>query len=215
MGRYPAQLPDPEQAHPAPTAQPNCTDPDSRIMKDSATKGFDQAYTAQAAVDSTAQIIVAAAVTQEANDKQQLKPMLKKVEANCARLPEKVSADAGYFNSKQLTDKTLNGVDLYVSPDRQKHGSVLKTSALRTVAEARGGVVEQMRQKLRTTAAEAVYQWRKAIVEAVFGQIKEGRGFRRFAFRGLPKVGAEWEFTTCLTHNLLKLWRAKLRVLTG
>ncbi len=71
-----------------------------------------------------------------------------------------------------------------------------------------------MRKTLRTTATEAVYQWRKAIVEAAFGQIKEGRGFGRFAFRGLTKVSAEWELI-CLTHNLLKLWQAKLRVLRG
>jgi IS5 family transposase len=140
--------------------------------------------------------------------------MVEKVQANCGRLPEKVSADAGYFNTKQLTEVRLSSVDLYVSPDRQKHGSVLKTSALPTAAQAGGGVVGQMREKLKTAAGQAVYQWRKAIVEPVFGQLKEARGFRRFAFRGLAKVSAEWALI-CLTHNLLKLWRAKLRLFTG
>jgi transposase len=212
MRGRPPQVPDPEQAQPAPTAQRNFTDPESRIMKDGATKGFEQAYNAQAVVDSTAQIIVAAAVTQEANDKQQLQSMLEKVKANCGRLPEKASADAGYFNTAHLTDETLSTVDLYVPPDRQKHGAAAETSAATTAADA--SVVVQMRQKLKTAAGQAVYKWRKAIVEPVFGQTKEARGFRRFSFRGRTKVAAEWDLIT-LTHNLLKLWRAQPRLLAA
>ncbi len=212
MGGRPPQVPDPEQAQPAPTAQRNFTDPESRIMKDGATKGFEQAYNAQAVVDSTAQIIVAAAVTQEANDKQQLQPMLEKVKENCGRLPEKASADAGYFNTEHLTDETLSTVDLYVPPDRQKHGAAAEPLAAPPAADVR--VVDQMRQKLKTAAGQAVYKWRKAIVEPVFGQSKEARGFRRFSFRGLAKVAAEWDLIA-LTHNLLKLWRAQPRPLAA
>jgi len=210
-GRAP-QVPNPEQAQPEPTAQRNFTDPESRIMKDGATKGFEQAYNAQAVVDSTAQIIVAAAITQEANDKQQLRPMLEKVRENCGRLPEKASADAGYFNTEHLTDDTLSAVDLYVPPDRQKHGSVPQAVAATTTADV--SVADQMRQKLKTAAGQAVYKWRKAIVEPVFGQTKDGRGFRRFSFRGQTKVSAEWDLIM-LTHNLLKLWRAQLRPLAA
>jgi hypothetical protein len=68
-------------------------------------------------------------------------------------------------------------------------------------------VTAQMRHKLKTPAGQAISQRRKAVVEPVFGQIKEGRGFGRFAFRGLEKVKAEWQ-VICLTHNLLKLFRA-------
>jgi transposase len=207
VGGRPPQVPDPQTAQPEPTAQRNFTDPESRIMKDGATKGFEQAYNAQAVVDSTAQIIVAAAVTQAANDKQQLQPMLEKVKENCGRLPEKASADAGYFNTEQFTAETLSPVDLYVPPDRQKHGV-----ALETIGAADASVGDQMRQKLKTAAGQAVYKWRKAIVEPVFGQTKEARGFRRFSFRGLTKVAAEWDLIT-LTHNLLKLWRAQSRPL--
>ena len=64
-----------------------------------------------------------------------------------------------------------------------------------------------MRQKLRSPEGRAVYQMRKAVVEPVFGQIKECRGFRRFLFRGLKTVEAEWR-TICLTHNQLTLFRA-------
>jgi transposase len=210
-GRAP-QVPDPEQAQPEPTAQRNFTDPESRIMKDGATKGFEQAYNAQAVVDSTAQIIVAAAITQEANDKQQLQPMLEKVKENCGRLPEKASADAGYFNTEHLTDKMLSTVDLYVPPDRQKHGAAPETIAAPIATDV--SVVDQMRQKLKTAAGQSVYKWRKAIVEPVFGQTKDARGFRRFSFRGVRKVAAEWDLIT-LTHNLLKLWRTQSRPLAA
>jgi hypothetical protein len=212
VGGRPPQVPDPEQAQPAPTAQRNFTDPESRIMKDGATKGFEQAYNAQAAVDSTAQIIVAATVTQEPNDKQQLLPVLEQVQAHCGRLPAQVSADAGYFNTEQLTDEKLSNVDLYVPPDRQKHGAA--APPLSEAAPADASVVDQMRHKLQSTAGQAVYKWRKAIVEPVFGQTKEARGFRRFSFRGLTKVAAEWDLIT-LTHNLLKLWRAQARPLAA
>ena len=212
LGGRPPQVPDPEQAQPAPTAQRNFTDPESRIMKDGATKAFEQAYNAQAAVDSTAQIIVAAMVTQEPNDKQQLVPVLEQVQAHCGRLPAQVSADAGYFNTEQLTDEKLRTVDLYVPPDRQKHGAA--APPLSEAAPADASVVEQMRHKLQSAAGQAVYKWRKAIVEPVFGQTKEVRGFRRFSFRGLANVTAEWDLI-CLTHNLLKLWRAQRRPLAA
>jgi hypothetical protein len=99
-------------------------------------------------------------------------------------------------------------VDLYVPPDRQTHGAVPETSA------AAASVVDQMRHKLQTAAGQAVYTWRKAIVEPVFGQTKEARGFRRFSFRGLTKVAAKWDLIS-LTHNLLKLWRAQARPLAA
>jgi len=94
-------VPDPAQATPEPTAQRNFTDPESRIMKDGATKSFVQAYNAQAAVDGTAQVIVAAEVTQEANDKQQLVPLLTQVEGNCGAPPTAASAEAGYFPERR------------------------------------------------------------------------------------------------------------------
>jgi transposase len=204
-GRTPL-APDPAQARPEPKAQRNFTDPDSRIMKDGATKSFEQAYNAQVVVDSHAPIIVAAAVTQEANDKQQLVPMLGAVQDNVGELPQKASADAGFFSEANLTDERVSGVDLYVPPDRQHHDPLPAASS--GAASAGGPVREQMRHKLKTPEGAAVYKLRKAIVEPVFGQIKEGRGFRRFAFRGLAQVAAEWT-VICLTHNLLKLFRAQ------
>ncbi len=203
----PPQVPDAAQTTPAPKAQRNFTDPDSRIMKDGATKSFVQAYNAQAAVDGAAQIIVAAAVTQEANDKRQLVPMLTQVATHLGEGPAVATADSGYFSEAAATAPALAGIDLHVAPDRQKHGEAPTADAGPAPAPGDATVIAAMRAKLRTAAGHAIYARRKAIAEPVFGQIKEGRGFRRFSFRGLGKVQAEW-LLMCLTHNLLKLFGA-------
>jgi transposase len=195
----------PEQAKPAAKAQRNFTDPESRIMVDGSTKGYEQAYNAQAAVDKDSQIIVAAEVTQEANDKQQLAPMVEQVIENTGKKPLRVSADSGYFSEAAVTDKVVEGVALYVAVDRQKHGEVVETVEGEAPEEATAK--EKMRHKLKTVAGKAEYALRKSIVEPVFGQIKEARGFRRFSFRGFENVRAEWNLI-CLGHNLLKLFRS-------
>jgi len=202
----PPTVPDATQATPTPKAQRNFTDPESRIMKDGATKSFVQAYNAQAAVDGTAQVIVAATVTQEANDKQQLVPMLTQAGVNFGERPAAASADSGYCSEAAVTAEALADIDLYVAPDRQKHGAAPVLPPLLGDRTALGA----MRVKLQTAAGQAVYALRKAIVEPVFGQIKAGRGFRRFSFRGLRSVQGEW-LLICLTHNLLKLFRAGWR----
>lgn len=205
-GGHEPKVPDPEQAKPEAKAQRNFTDPDSRIMVDGANKGsFIQAYNAQAAVDSQAQVIVAAEVTQQGNDSQQLAPMIEQVESNMGRKPQAVSADAGYWSEANVGDERVAGVDLYIATGRQKHGE--------TVAEATGSppegasAKEAMQHKLRTEAGQSIYKMRKAIVEPVFGQTKEWRGFRRFSFRGVEKVRLEWKLI-CLTSNILKLFRS-------
>ena len=207
----PPQGPDPGQATPDPKAQRNFTDPESRIMKDGATKSFVQAYNAQAAVDGEAQVIVAAAVTQAANDKQQLVPMLTQVAENCGAAPAVASADSGYFSEAAVTDPVLGATDLYVAVERQKHGDGPATGPPPAACPAAGPGTAAMRAKLQSAPGHAVYALRKAIVEPVLGQIKAARGFRRFSFRGLGKVRAEWRLI-CLTHNLLKLFRAGWRL---
>ena len=206
LGERPPQAPDPEQAKPEPKAQRNFTDPDSRIMKDGATKEFVQAYNAQAVVDSEAQVIVAAEVTQEANDKKQLVPMLEQVIALMESKPQRAMADAGYFTEASVTDGRLEGIDLFVAPDKQKHSDEVRVATGPPPPESSSGA-ERMRYQLRTAEGRAAYKRRKAIVEPVFGQIKEARGFRRFLLRGLGKVSAEWKLI-CATHNLLKLYRS-------
>jgi len=203
-GKMPV-IPDPKKAVPKDKAQRNFTDPESRIMKDGASKGFEQAYNAQIVVDDASQIIVATGVTQETNDKKQLIPMIKQVKENLGDLPKNLSADAGYFSETNVTAPDLKAVDLYIPPDRQKHGE--KPVAIKGRAPKNLSVADRMRRKLRTKAGQEIYRFRKAIVEPVFGQIKEERKFRRFSLRGLVKVESEWTLV-CLTHNLLKLFRS-------
>ena len=200
QGRAPVP-PDPEAAQPAPSAQRNFTDPESRIMKDGATGSFEQAYNAQAVVDGHAQIIVAADVLQGAGDRPYLVPMLRAMQANLQAWPTIVTADGGYFSEANLETLASTPVDLYVPPDRRRPGP-------RPINAPAGPRAEAMRAKLLTPAAQEVYARRKVIVEPVFGQIKEVRGFRRFSFRGLRRVAAEWSLI-CLTHNLVKLHRAR------
>jgi transposase len=232
-GRKP-ELPDPEQARPDDTAQCNFTDPQSRIMPDGGNAGvpsdrssslgwstgvpsdrssslgwskgsFVQGYNAQIAVDSASQVIVAAEVTQETNDKKQLLSMIALIAANLEQRPEKVSADTGYFSEANVTGESVKDVDLYVATGRDKHGVAVQTSS----DPPPPGVSpkEPMREKLRTEAGRAVYKMRKAIVEPVFGQIKQQRGFRRFSLRGKENVSREWKLV-CAASNLLKLYRA-------
>jgi len=205
-GGHDPKAPDPEQAKPGAKAQRNFTDPDSRIMVDGANKGsFIQAYNAQAAVDSEAQVVVAAEITQEANDSQQLAPMIEQVEANAGRKPEAVSADAGYWSEDNVGDERVAGVDLYIATGRQKHGE--KAESANGPPPENASVKQAMQHKLRTEAGHSIYKMRKAIVEPVFGQTKERRGFRRFSFRGVGNVRLEWKLI-CLTGNILKLFRS-------
>jgi transposase len=204
-GSKPAS-PDPDKAKPADKSQRNFTDPESRIMPDGANKGsFVQGYNAQIAVDSATQVIVAAEVTQETNDKQQLIPMIAQIVTNLEQKPEKVSADAGYFSEANLNDKAVAGIDLHIATGRDKHNDppASTTADISPGATAR----EAMRHKLQTEAGHAVYKMRKAIVEPVFGQIKEVRGFRGFSLRGKQNVRHEWKLV-CAVSNLLKLFRA-------
>lgn len=204
-GRY-AKIPDPTAARPAPTAQRNFTDPDSRIMKDGATDSFVQAYTAEAAADSHAQIVVACHVTNAAQDVAQFVPMLAQIEHHTGQRPAAVSADAGFFSEANVQAAEMYGVDAYIPPDRDRHGMAPGTAP--AAWSRRGRPSERMRAKLRTALGEAIYRRRKVIIEPVFAYIKDRRRFRRFSFRGLVKVDAEWVII-CLTHNLLKLYRAR------
>lgn len=200
MGQ-PYKVPDPEKAKPEAKAQRNFTDPDSRIMLDGATKSFVQAYNGQAAVDSHAQIIIACDLTQQATDNGQLVPMLVKALENLGQKPKIATADAGYFSEAGITAPALAGIDLYIPPNQREDGST-------KVPRAKNKTVIAMRGKLADAAGKAVYKLRKAIVEPVFGQIKGARGIRSLLLRGYEQASAEWQLI-CLTHNLLKLFRAQ------
>lgn len=187
-------------------AQYNFTDPPSRIMKDGATKSFEQSYNAQAAADTAHQVIVAADVTQQANDKKQAVPMVEQIEENTGRNPGKASMDSGYFSAANVETLEKREIDLYIATGRQKHDEPPPTAPRGRIPKT-ATVKERMQRKLRTVKGRATYAKRKTTIEPVFGQIKEARGFRRFLLRGIDVVRDEWKLI-CLTHNILKLFRS-------
>jgi len=188
-------------------SQRNFTDPESRIMKDGATGSFEQCYNCQAAVDDKHQIIIATNVTQEPNDKQQVEPLVEKIKENTeGNKPKKISADSGYYSEDNVKLLDGQGIDPYLATRREKHNQKTPQQP-RGRIPANATIIERMQRKLRTAKGRCTYSKRKQIVEPVFGQIKEARGFRRFLSRGIEKVKAEWDLI-CLTHNLLKVFRS-------
>jgi transposase len=197
-----------QQSRPAGKDQYNFTDPESRIMKGG--DGFVQGYNAQAAVESTLQLIVGQNVTQAANDKEQIKPMLEVIEEQSGQRPDEALADSGYCSEKNLEylergNESRPIINAYIATGKQKHGES-RQPCPRGALPPDATRVERMKRKLQTKAGRKVYAARKTIVEPVFGQIKQARGFRQFLLRGLDKVRVEWSLV-CLTHNILKLYR--------
>jgi transposase len=185
----------PPSDEPAPKAQRNFTDPESRILK---TKdGFIQGYNAQAAVDGKAQIIVAHGLTPSGSDHGQLVPLVDGIEANLGRKPQQASADSGYLSEANLASLDQRGIDGYIATGRAKRPTADN-------GKIGGPLTQAMRKKIADGGFETPYRLRKQIVEAVFGQIKQGRGFRQFLLRGLENVRAEWAII-CTAHNLVKL----------
>ena len=173
-------------------------------MYHTSTKSFEQSYNAQAVVDQEAQIIIAIAVTQEGNDKQQLIPMVRNIRRNTAAAPQQLLADSGFCSEKNLTDKSLEDIELLIPPDRQQHGNIRMPPPQGRIPKSISAI-EKMRRKLKTARAKSIYRLRKAIVEPVFGQIKHARNFRQFLLRGKDNVSHECELV-CLSHNLKKMF---------
>ena len=195
------KVPDPETAKPAPKAQRNFTDPESRIQKTA--DGFIQGYTAVLAVDETAQVIVAQHVTPDGPEVHELLPAVEMIEHLLGERPDQVVADAGYWSEANVERLEAQGIDTYIARGRMKHDEPTQP-APRGRIPAKLSVAERMQRKLRTQAGHAVYARRKTIVEPVNGQIKQARGFRQFLRRGVERVGQEWSLV-CTAHNLLKL----------
>jgi transposase len=187
-------------------AQRNFTDPESNIMPAPGGKHFEQAYNAQAAVDSANQIILAAGLTDEPTDKKQAIPMVEQVRANTGELPRKMSADTGYFSKEVVQALTSDGIDVYIPPEKIKHGSSQPKAPRGRIPKGLS-VADRMRRKLMTKRGRQCYGLRKELSEPVFGQIKQARGFRQFLLRGKEKVSGEWQLI-CTGHNVLKLFGA-------
>ncbi len=196
------------EAQPAEKDQYNFTDPESRIMKGG--DGFVQAYNAQAAVEPTCQFIVGQTLTNEANDMRQLKPLVEAVERQAGQRPTGALADGGYCSDANLEylaseDEPRKAIEGWLATRRTKHNETPRAAPRGRIPQGLTRV-ELMRRKLLTKAGKKAYARRKAIVEPVFGQIKQARGIRQFLLRGLEKAQGEWALI-CLTHNVLKMHR--------
>jgi len=191
---------------PAPRAQRNFTDPDSRIMLRDGT--YLQAYNAQIAVDEEHQIIVAAAVSNQSTDVEYFEPMLNRIVDNCDAVPERTTADSGYFSAANVHAAEHMGAEPFIAVGKHRNdGGPVAQSAL---PHHQTSERLAMRARLDTAAGRRAFARRKQTVEPVFGQMRACRNFRQFSFRGLFKNRCEWLFV-CLTHNLLKLFRAPAR----
>lgn len=196
--------PDAKAAKPKAKDQHNFTDPESRIMK--GPEGFLQAYNAQIAVEPVLQLIVGQTVTQQSNDKKQLLPMIERVKHQSGQKVSQALVDSGYCSEENLHAAAKRKVDIYAATGKQKHNQVPPPCPRGRIPNS-ATLVDRMRRKLLTQSGSAIYAARKTIVEPVFGQIKQARGFRHFLLRGYEKVQGEWALV-CATHNLLKLYRA-------
>ena len=192
-GRKPKHPPD----EPKPKAQRNFTDPDSRIMpgKD----GFVQAYNGQAAVDATAQVIVAHSLSNSPADAPCLVPLTDAITRNMGKSPKEISADAGYCSEANLAALKDRKISAYIATGQAKRPTI--------GGKVGGPLTQAMRRKLKLGGRRSRYRLRKQLPEPVFGQIKQARGFRQFLLRGLDKVRDEWSLV-CIAHNLTKLWAA-------
>ena len=196
---------------PKPSAQRNFTDPDSKIMKTS-DGAYHQCYNGQAIVDSTAQVIVACELSDEAPDARQLEPALAQLADNLeaieAELPEgaALSADAGYFSEANVEITAEHGLDPHIATGRFKHSEPQPPAPRGPIAKD-ATPKQRMARKLRTKKGRAVYSRRKVIVEPVFGQMDTVQDARQLLLRGKSAARDQWRFH-CAIHNLLKLHRA-------
>ena len=186
-------------------AQRNFTDPDSRIMPGPGGRDFQQSYNCQAVVDHEHQVIVAARATNQSSDKGQAVAMVVEAIGNVGAVPREVSADAGYYSARSVAELQALGVDPYIAPEKTRHGTKPEPAPRGRIPRELS-VRDRMRRKLRTKRGRERYALRMETAEPVFGQVKQGRGFRQFLLRGLEKVNREW-LLICAGHNLLKLFR--------
>ena len=192
-----------EKAKPEAKMQYNFTDPESRILPGA--DGFVQAYNAQIAVEPDFQWIVGQRVTQAANDKQQLQPTLEAIRQQAGHTPQAVMTDSGYCSEANLQYLEKKKIEGFIATDRESYRDRQQPGPRGPLPQG-ATRVDRMRRKLQTKVGAAIYSRRKTVVEPVFGQIKQARGFRQFLLRGLEKVQGEWA-VICLTHNILKLHR--------
>jgi transposase len=201
--------PKPPDENPPDSMQSNFTDPESRIMKSGNGHHFEQAYNAQAAVDTDTYLIVGHLLTDAPNDKEQLNPVIEIIPAEIIT-PFNVLADTGYFSDAAVSQaESIHNCRVFCAIEKTGHHRTIADLEKKIVAPiappADATMKEQMRYRLKTEEGKALYNLRKQTVEPVFGIIKEVLGFRRFSLRGKAKAETEWTLV-CLSYNLKKLF---------
>ena len=199
--------PRPPTQGPLLTDQINLTDEESRIMP-VAGGGFEQCYNAQAAVAEGSLLVVATDVVQATNDKQQLEPMLGKIDALPKELgeAETLLADTGYFSAGNVAACEAAGIEPLIAMGRQPHHPPLAERFADTPpAPENPTPVEAMAHRLKTPEGRKLYALRKQTPEPVFGIIKSVLGFRQFLLRGLDKVRGEWSLVT-MAWNIKRMF---------
>ncbi|MEO6723921.1 MAG: IS1182 family transposase [Blastocatellia bacterium] len=205
-GRKPGgRPPQPPQPGPHEKDQYNFTDPRSRVMKNSTDDGFNQHYNAQVAVDQKSLLIVANAVSQAANDKQQAVPTVEAIDRRVGK-PEAVALDNGYFSEKNIEELEARKIEPYIATGRESHHRSWQDHFAQQAEPppAEASAKEKMAYKLQTEIGKAIYGLRKCTVEPVIGIIKEVLGFRQFSLRGLVGAAGEW-CLVCLAFNVKRL----------
>jgi transposase len=185
--------------------QINLTDEESRIMPSA--NGFVQGYNAQAAVDVDSMLVVATTLTQQTNDKQQVEPMLKELDALQDTLgkPESLLADNGYFSKNNIQACIGHKIEPLIALGREAHHLPLEQRLTPDSPEPESSdPLVKMAWKLKTQSGRALYGKRKSTVEPVFGIIKQVLGFRQFSLRGLEAVTGEWKLVT-MAFNLKRM----------
>ncbi len=211
-GRKP-KGPEPKPPEPGPNDkdQYNFTDPDSRIMKNSTNTGVDQHYNVQVANDQESLLIVAHALSNHPNDKQEAVPTLSAISPEIGK-PKAAAMDNGYFSQANIRACEELGIDPFIATGREPHHldwhTFFQEQPEPPAKDASPKV--KMAYKLQTEIGQAIYRLRKSTVEPIIGIIKEILGFRQFSLRGLKAVAGEW-CLVCLAFNLKRmhtLWPA-------
>ncbi len=200
------QPPTPPEAGPRAGDQINLTDEESRIMK-VAGAGFEQCYNAQVLVDTESMLVLVPHISQDTNDKQQVTPMVKKMQANPEGLnqPNTLLADTGYFSEKNVETCIEAKITPLIAVKRDEHHPKWRDRFTEPdVLAEDASSVDTMKHALKTKDGRAAYALRKQTVEPVFGIIKSVMGFRQFLLRGLENVQNEWTLV-CLAWNLKRM----------
>jgi transposase len=195
----------PQEQGPQDKDQYNFTDPESRIMKNSTNAGYDQHYNVQAATDQDSLLIVAHALSNHPNDKQEAAPTLDALSPALGK-PEAAALDNGYFSEANIAACQNRGIEPYIATGREPHHLDWHTffqEQPEPPAED-ASPKEKMAYQLRTEIGQAIYRLRKCTIEPVIGIIKEVLGFRQFSLRGLEAAAGEW-CLVCLAFNLKRM----------